>query len=114
MLTTFINRIYAQTVNSASVRKKVNFRLLVTTPSDEDVDVVIPLKSVLEASKRYENNLHGYFLGKRIAFLVVQGYVMNAWKKYGIEKVRMNSRSFFSFSSQLVKVWNRLLKGVYG
>ncbi|XP_071688081.1 uncharacterized protein [Rutidosis leptorrhynchoides] len=51
----------------------------------------------MEAMNRYNNTLYGYFLGKRVAFLVVQNYVMNVWRKYGIEKTMMNANGFFFF-----------------
>nr|GFA32153.1 hypothetical protein [Tanacetum cinerariifolium] len=40
-------------------------------------------------------------VGKRVAFLVVECYVNNAWKKYGLVRVMMNSKGlcFFKFAS---------------
>lgn len=60
-------------------------------------DVLLPKASVEGVSKRYENKLYGYFIGKRIAFPVVNNYVNNVWKKYGIEKTMMTERGFFFF-----------------
>ena len=44
-----------------------------------------------------QNTLYGYFLGKRIEFPVVQYFVHNVWSKYGLSKVRMNTKGFFFF-----------------
>ncbi|XP_071697485.1 uncharacterized protein [Rutidosis leptorrhynchoides] len=78
--------------------KKVNFRYVEPVKDLEDgIDVEIPLSYVLEAKKRYNNTLYGYFLGKRIAYPVVRNYALNVWKKFGIENVMMNSKGFFFF-----------------
>ena len=62
-----------------------------------DVDLSVPMKVVEEVNSRFDNTLYGYFLGKRIAFPVVDYYVRNAWAKYGIQKVMMNAKGFFFF-----------------
>ncbi|GJV22024.1 hypothetical protein Tco_1371044 [Tanacetum coccineum] len=54
-------------------------------PTHVKVDVQIPLSSILEALSRFGFSLYGYFTGKKITFLVVENYVRNAWKKYGIK-----------------------------
>ncbi|XP_071699632.1 uncharacterized protein [Rutidosis leptorrhynchoides] len=81
---------------------------------DDDIDVVIPLSSILtdlgcnlgqvyyqnyptEASEIYNNTLYGYFLGKRVAYPVVKNYVTNVWSKYGLDKIMMNDKGFFFF-----------------
>ncbi|GJZ96318.1 hypothetical protein Tco_0668652, partial [Tanacetum coccineum] len=42
-------------------------------------------------------SLYGYFMGKRVSFLVVENYVKNAWKKFGLVRVMINSKGFFFF-----------------
>ncbi|XP_071718721.1 uncharacterized protein [Rutidosis leptorrhynchoides] len=80
------------------VNRKANFRFIPQTEVLEDgINVMIPLASVKEAEKRYSNTLYGYFLGKRLAFPIVNSYVLNVWKKYGLEKVMMNSKGFYFF-----------------
>ena len=49
--------------------------------SNDMVEVQIPLSSILEVHTRFEFNLYGYFVGKRVVFSVVEHYVRNAWKK---------------------------------
>nr|GFB62065.1 hypothetical protein [Tanacetum cinerariifolium] len=50
--------------------------------------------------ERLSNTIYGYFIGKRVAFPVVENYVFNAWGKFGIQKV-MNAKGFYflKFSS---------------
>ncbi|XP_071739438.1 uncharacterized protein [Rutidosis leptorrhynchoides] len=90
--------LYSDIVSDAKVPRKVNFRFIEPISNlDDGVDVAIPLSSVREATERYSHTLYGYFLGKRVAFPVVHNYVMNVWRKYGIEKIMMNSKGFFFF-----------------
>ncbi|XP_071705361.1 uncharacterized protein [Rutidosis leptorrhynchoides] len=89
---------YLNALNTLQPQKKVNFRFMETQKSlEDDIDVEIPLSSVLETQERYRHTIYGYFLGKRVAYPVVHNYVMNVWKKYGIEKVMMNAKGFFFF-----------------
>nr|GEZ61850.1 zinc knuckle CX2CX4HX4C [Tanacetum cinerariifolium]GEZ66360.1 zinc knuckle CX2CX4HX4C [Tanacetum cinerariifolium] len=50
----------------------------------------------------FEHTLYGYFIGKRIAFLVVEYYARNNWAKHGIKGIMMNTKGFFfiKFDSQ--------------
>ncbi|GJY48093.1 RNA-directed DNA polymerase, eukaryota, reverse transcriptase zinc-binding domain protein [Tanacetum coccineum] len=38
-------------------------------------DVAIPLVAIKEVSNRFDNTLYGYFIGKRLAFPIVENYV---------------------------------------
>ncbi|GJZ98588.1 hypothetical protein Tco_0671041 [Tanacetum coccineum] len=53
-------------------------------------DVAIPLAAIGEVSNWFVNTLYGYFIGKRIAFPIVENYVKNIWAKYGLERVMLN------------------------
>nr|GEU85515.1 hypothetical protein [Tanacetum cinerariifolium] len=57
--------------------------------------------SILDVHSRYGFSLYGYFVGKRVAFPVVENYVKNDWKKFGLVRVMMNSKGilFFKFDS---------------
>nr|GEW34687.1 zinc knuckle CX2CX4HX4C [Tanacetum cinerariifolium] len=55
------------------------------------------------ASTRFDNTLYGYFIGKRIAFPVVEYYVRNNWGKYGLNRIMMNSKGFFFFQFTTLK-----------
>ncbi|GKB88514.1 zinc knuckle CX2CX4HX4C containing protein, partial [Tanacetum coccineum] len=77
-------------------------------------EVQIPLSSVLEVHTRFEFNLYGYFAGKRIAFLVVENYVRNAWKKYGIVCAMTNSNGLFFFKFSSMEGMNGVLENEHG
>nr|GFC32220.1 hypothetical protein [Tanacetum cinerariifolium] len=49
-----------------------------------------------EVHARFENTLNGYFLVKKVAFLVVERYILNAWQKYGDKRV-MGDKNAFAF-----------------
>ncbi|GJR94612.1 zinc knuckle CX2CX4HX4C containing protein [Tanacetum coccineum] len=78
-----------------------------TIPSDPIVQSVDINKSTSYAgvaggiienvSTRFEHTLYGYFIGKRMAFLVVEYYASYNWAKHGLKRVMMNSKGFFFF-----------------
>ncbi|XP_021985761.1 uncharacterized protein LOC110881945 [Helianthus annuus] len=84
-------------VLKTDVQEKVKFRFLETENVIDDVDVTIPLESVKKVQSRFENVIYGYFLGKRLAFPVVEYFAKNKWQLYGLEKCMMNSKGFFFF-----------------
>ncbi|GJY07016.1 hypothetical protein Tco_0374070 [Tanacetum coccineum] len=45
-------------------------------PNVENADVVLPLATFTAAQQRYANSLVGYFVGKNVAFPLVQNYVL--------------------------------------
>ncbi|MDV3153234.1 MAG: hypothetical protein Q8755_02495 [Candidatus Phytoplasma australasiaticum] len=88
---------FAETVKTNTQKRKVNFRFLETNEGMENVDVTIPIASVRNVQQRFQNVLFGYFLGKRLAFPMVDYFVKNRWKKYGLAKSMMNAKGFFFF-----------------
>ncbi|GJU18553.1 zinc knuckle CX2CX4HX4C containing protein [Tanacetum coccineum] len=74
-----------------------NFCSLVTDKVFDGVNISIPRKVVEKVSLRFENTLYGYFIGKRMAFPVVEYYVKNNWAKYGLKRIMMNAKGFFFF-----------------
>ncbi|KAJ9536659.1 LOW QUALITY PROTEIN: hypothetical protein OSB04_un000132 [Centaurea solstitialis] len=62
--------------------------------------VVLPMELTKEALKTHHTTLYGYFLGPRIPFPVVEGYVKNLWSKFGFVKAMMNNNGimFFKFN----------------
>lgn len=101
---------YLNVATAEIPKEKVNFRSLKSDSSVNEADVVIPLSSVEEVNNRFSNTLYGYFIGKRIAFPVVENYVRNAWSKYGIQKVMMNARGFFFFKFSSSNGMNSVLE----
>nr|XP_043619803.1 uncharacterized protein LOC122591609 [Erigeron canadensis] len=88
---------YAKVVQNEEITSKVNFCYINSESSIENIDVIIPLDSVKKINDRYAYTLYGYFLGKRLAFPVVESFVKNAWAKYGLKRIMMNSHGFFFF-----------------
>ncbi|GJQ93702.1 zinc knuckle CX2CX4HX4C containing protein [Tanacetum coccineum] len=74
-----------------------NFRTLVADPVFDGVNISIPHKVVENVSTRFEHTLYGYFIGKRMAFPIVEYYARNNWTKHGLKKIMMNSKGFFFF-----------------
>ncbi|GJZ30728.1 zinc knuckle CX2CX4HX4C containing protein [Tanacetum coccineum] len=72
-------------------------------------NVAIPMSAVKDVSDRFENTLYGYFIGKRLAFPVVENYVKNAWKKFGLERV-MLTHGFFMFQFATKDGMDRVLE----
>nr|GEW40868.1 hypothetical protein [Tanacetum cinerariifolium] len=89
-----------------SIQTKVNVRTL-KTELTELADVLIPImSSVLEVHVRFENTLYGYFLGKKVACLVVERYILNAWQKYGVKRVMKDKND--SKELTFVPLWIKL------
>ena len=78
---------FASVINSRSVINKVNFRPLVNEENVQNYDFVLPKFASDGVKDRYENSLVGYFIGKSLAFPVVQNYVQNTWSKFGFKKI---------------------------
>nr|GEU90204.1 zinc knuckle CX2CX4HX4C [Tanacetum cinerariifolium] len=99
---------------SAKEQPKVssNFRILVANPVFDGVNIFIPRKVVEKVSTRLEHTLYGYFIGKRMAFLVVEYYARNNWAKHRLKRIMMNSKGFFffKFDSRKWSMDTRLLK----
>ncbi|GKE24261.1 hypothetical protein Tco_1435773 [Tanacetum coccineum] len=66
-------------------KKTVQLSELSNEESVEGVDVAISLATFNEVSNRFVNTLYGYFIGKRLAFPIVENYVKHTWAKYGLE-----------------------------
>nr|GEU41752.1 hypothetical protein [Tanacetum cinerariifolium] len=80
---------------------KVNFRSLFNEEKVDDVDFVLPKENVGIAHNRFANSLDGFFVGKRVAFPLVQNYVNNTWSKFGFQSVIKDDDDvyYFKFTS---------------
>ncbi|GKA16804.1 zinc knuckle CX2CX4HX4C containing protein [Tanacetum coccineum] len=76
----------------------------------ESAEIQIPLSSILDVKATYENSSYGYFLRKRMAFPVMEHYVLNVWKKFGIVKAMINRKGFFCFKFSLAAGRDVVLK----
>ncbi|GJR59889.1 uncharacterized protein Tco_1502051 [Tanacetum coccineum] len=83
--------------NTNKLNERINVFSMVAENRFEGVNISIPRKVVEKVSTRYENTLYGYFIGKRMAFPVVEYYVKNNWNKYGLKRIMMNAKGFFFF-----------------
>nr|GFB84214.1 hypothetical protein [Tanacetum cinerariifolium] len=92
---------YAESVTGKLSRKNVNFCTLITLV-ENGADVAIPLESIRAISDRFANKAYGFFLGKWVAYPVVDNYVRNTYSKYKLVKSILNSSNgLFSFSLAL-------------
>ncbi|GJZ58246.1 hypothetical protein Tco_0613740 [Tanacetum coccineum] len=82
-------------VTSAPSRKALNFHTLFT-PRGNRVDVVVPVESIRAISDEFANTAYGFFLGKRVAYLVVANYVKDTWGKYRLVKLHGVTMTAFS------------------
>nr|GEV39793.1 hypothetical protein [Tanacetum cinerariifolium]GEX32131.1 hypothetical protein [Tanacetum cinerariifolium] len=81
--------------------KKVNVCILFT-PGGNGIDLVVLVDSIHVISECFANTTYGYFLGKKVAYLVVVNYVRNTWSKYRLICSMFSSSTrlfFFQFSS---------------
>ncbi|GJS12846.1 putative reverse transcriptase domain, reverse transcriptase zinc-binding domain protein [Tanacetum coccineum] len=62
----------------------------------EGAAVALPMDAVDAISSRFANTLFGYFIGKRLAFPLVENYVKNTWAKYGLKRIQLHE-GFFMF-----------------
>nr|GEW60863.1 RNA-directed DNA polymerase, eukaryota, reverse transcriptase zinc-binding domain protein [Tanacetum cinerariifolium] len=76
---------------------------------------VATAESVLQVKERFENCVYGFFLGKRVAYTLVENYVKNTWSRFGLVPTMISSKGifFFKFSSNTedlkrVPVWVKL------
>ncbi|GJY17397.1 uncharacterized protein Tco_0388888, partial [Tanacetum coccineum] len=93
-----LTKSFINVVTTENMHTMVNFRKVdVENLEATDFELKIPVSSVREVNDRMSNSLHGYFIGKRVAFPVVENYVFNAWGKYGIQKIMMNAKGFYFF-----------------
>ncbi|GJZ58031.1 hypothetical protein Tco_0613525 [Tanacetum coccineum] len=79
-----------------------NFRTLVADPVFDGVNISIPCKVVEKVSTRFKHTLYGYFIGKRMAFPVVEYYARNNWAKHGLKREYDNSVQSFFFIKYLI------------
>ncbi|PWA95915.1 histone-fold protein [Artemisia annua] len=86
---------------TSNYRSSVNICELRNEERVEGAHVTIPLKEIVDVSARFANTLYGYFIGKRLAFPIVENYVKNTWEKFGLERVMLNNGFFlFQFSTK--------------
>ncbi|GJS13135.1 hypothetical protein Tco_0407607, partial [Tanacetum coccineum] len=88
---------FANAINSEQVSKKLNFRTLVNEERVVDSDTVLPKSTIDNVKNMFENSLVGFFVGKSLAFPIVQNYVKNTWGIFGLQKLMRNDDGVFLF-----------------
>ncbi|GJW16316.1 zinc knuckle CX2CX4HX4C containing protein [Tanacetum coccineum] len=67
----------------------------------EGATVAILYPAIEEVRCKFGNILYVYFIGKHVAFLLVEKYVKNTWAKFGLERLMLRKGFFFfQFSSR--------------
>ncbi|GJW13346.1 zinc knuckle CX2CX4HX4C containing protein [Tanacetum coccineum] len=97
--------------NSEQLKSKENFRLMVADKVFEGVNISKPRKVVEKVSVRFKNTLYGYFIGKRMDFLVVEYYARNNWAKHGLKRIMNNAKGFFFFKFDIWAGLKAVLEG---
>nr|GEX54170.1 hypothetical protein [Tanacetum cinerariifolium] len=97
---------------TSTLKHKVNHvAKIVKLRNEECVEgaaVTLPLTAIEEVSSRFENTLYGYFVGKRLAYQVVENYVKSVWSKYGLIRIQLHGE-FFLFQFETKEGMNRVL-----
>ena len=88
---------FASLLNANRYPCKVNFRQLINEDRVANHDTKLPKEAMESVLCRYENTLVGYFIGKAIAFPIVQNYDTTTWKKFGVQKIMKNEAGVFLF-----------------
>ncbi|GJX35827.1 reverse transcriptase domain-containing protein, partial [Tanacetum coccineum] len=83
--------------NTHVANKRVNFRALINKERVDNNDTVLPKAAMEGVKSRYDNTLVGYFVGKSLAFTIVQNYVNNVWAKFGLSKLMKTDNGVFLF-----------------
>ncbi|GJU39274.1 hypothetical protein Tco_1192231 [Tanacetum coccineum] len=92
---------FAAVLHNKAPKKVVKISELKNEEIVDGAAVAIPLDAVEEVSSRFENTLYGYFIGKRLAFRLVENYVKNTWSKYGLKRIQLHDEFFlFQFDTK--------------
>ncbi|GJX76948.1 hypothetical protein Tco_0323759 [Tanacetum coccineum] len=87
---------FVSVLNNTQSKKSVTIKKLRNSEVVAGARVAIPLAAIEEVSSRFVNTLYGYFIGKRLAFPLVENYVKNSWVKFGLKRVMLDD-DFFLF-----------------
>lgn len=96
---------------SKSPSVRANVQSMMAENIFEGVNISIPRKVVQNVSTRLQNTLYGYFIGKRIAFPVVEYFAKNNWSKHGLKRIMMNAKGFFFFQFDSSASLDAVLEG---
>ena len=100
---------FADMLKDKTLKKTVKISEMRNENCVAGANVTIPLEAVNEVRSRFANTLYGYFIGKRLAFPVVENYVRNTWAKFGLQRVMLNN-GFFFFQFETKEGMERVLE----
>nr|GEU42770.1 hypothetical protein [Tanacetum cinerariifolium] len=104
-----IGNSFASVVQAKNNKKVVKIKELRNEAVVEGEAVAIPFEAVEEVKSRFSNTLYGFFIGKRLAFPLVENYVKNTWAKYGLKRVQLHD-DFFLFQFESKEGMERVLE----
>jgi hypothetical protein len=94
---TYASKLAGSSFPCSSSANKINFRQLESEVTLPGFDIVLPRQSVQKVNDKLSSTLFGYFIGTRVAYPVVEFFVKEQWKPFGLQKIMMNSNGFFFF-----------------
>ncbi|GKC81284.1 zinc knuckle CX2CX4HX4C containing protein [Tanacetum coccineum] len=100
---------FALVIQNQSAIKMVKIKELRNDEKVEGAAVAIPLSAVEEVSAHFSNTLYGYFIGKRLAFPLVENYVKNSWAKFGLKRVMLDE-GFFLFQFETKEGMDKVME----
>ncbi|GJS60553.1 hypothetical protein Tco_0655337 [Tanacetum coccineum] len=100
---------FASVLQANTNKKIVKIKELRNEVVVEGAAVAIPFEAVQEVKSRFSNTLYGFFIGKRLAFPLVENYVKNTWAKYGLKRTQLHDE-FFLFQFESKEGMNRVLE----
>nr|GFA95337.1 zinc knuckle CX2CX4HX4C [Tanacetum cinerariifolium] len=103
------NLSFASVIKNSKGKKSVAVSEMHNEERVDGASVVIPLEAVKTISLAFENTLYGYFIGKHLAFPLVENYVKNTWAKFGLMHV-MHKNGFFFFKFSAKEGMERVLE----
>ncbi|GJV76242.1 retrovirus-related pol polyprotein from transposon TNT 1-94 [Tanacetum coccineum] len=93
-----------------NVTKRVNFRALVNKERVKNADTILPMLAIEKVKIRFREFPCWFFVGKIVAFTIVQNYVKNMWAKFGLQKLMKNDDGVFLFKFASKDVLERVLE----
>ncbi|GKE14919.1 zinc knuckle CX2CX4HX4C containing protein [Tanacetum coccineum] len=100
---------FASVLQTKSNKRVVKIKELRNEEVVEGAAVAIPFEAVEEVKSRFSNTLYGFFIGKRLAFPLVENYVKNTWAKYGLRRTQLHD-DFFLFQFETKEGMDRVLE----
>ncbi|GJZ77351.1 zinc knuckle CX2CX4HX4C containing protein, partial [Tanacetum coccineum] len=98
-----VSNSFASVLQHKHTKKTVVVSELRNNEQVEGAAVVIPIKAVKEVSLAFDNMLYGYFIGKRLAFPLVENYFST---REGIEKVLESGPWLVHLVPLILNIWS--------